>query len=217
MSTAWLNMRWVWSCMVLDFQGIRVLFSIFYPILYVGRCTMKSAFSKKPHEVSRMSRRDLLFGMARRLRENPEEKPISGLGADIVAADEAYARKEYIQAKELYKDVLKTNRTHKEARIHLGLCHYHLGEYVQAKDTLLMVYKQHPDEYLACLYLGLAYARRERLDKCMEVWAKFVDPNHVDVMRELNVQRALYETGETLTGEAVSLAVEEALRKAYSS
>lgn len=162
-----------------------------------------------------ISRRDLIFGMARRLRENSEEKPVSGLGMDIGAADAAYGRKEYQQAKELYKTVLKANRAHKEARIHLGLCHYHLGEYVQAKDVLLMVHKQHPDEYLACLYLGLAYSRRERLDKCMEVWAKFTDPNHVEVMRELNVQRALYETGEPMTGQEVAQVVEEAVRRTY--
>ena len=161
-----------------------------------------------------ISRRDLLFGMVRRLRETDGDKPVSGIGADIGSADSAYARKDYSTARDLYKEVLKANRAHKEARIRLGLCHYHLGEFVQAKDALLMVYKQHPGEYLACLYLGLAYARREQLDRCMEVWKGFVDRDHIAVMREINVHRALYETGETMTGSAVAEAVEQALAQA---
>jgi tetratricopeptide (TPR) repeat protein len=161
-----------------------------------------------------ISRRDLLVGMVRRLREGEEEKPVSGIGADIGAADSAFAGKDFAGARDLYKGVLKGDRSHKEARIRLGLCHYHLGEYVQAKDALLMIHKQHPAEYLACLYLGLAYARRGQLDKCMDVWRKFVDRDHVAVMREINVQRALFETGEPLAGPDVADAVEEALRRA---
>lgn len=160
-----------------------------------------------------ISRRDLLFGMARRLRESGGDKPVSGIGADIGAADAAYARQDYALARDLYKDVLQGNRQHKEARTRLGLCHYHLGEYVQAKDSLLLVLKQHPKEYLACLYLGLAYARRDQLDKCMAAWTGFVDRNHVGVMREINVHRALYETGETMTGTAVADAVEKAFSR----
>lgn len=158
-----------------------------------------------------ISRRDLLFGMARRLREPGGDKPVSGIGADITSADAAYVRKDYAVARDLYKEVLKGNRAHKEARTRQGMCHYHLGEYVQAKDQLLMVFKQHPGEYLACLYLGLAYARRDQLDKCMEVWKGFVDREHIGVMREIGVQRALYETGEPLTGLEVAEAVEKAL------
>jgi tetratricopeptide (TPR) repeat protein len=157
-----------------------------------------------------ISRRDLLFGMVRRLRETDGDNPVSGIGVDISEADQAYAAKDYAAARELYKAVLKGNRQHKEARTRLGLCHYYLGEFVQAKDSLLAVTKQHPAEYLACLFLGLAYARREQLDKCMEVWKGFVDRNHIGVMREINVHRALYETGETLTGAEVAEAVEKA-------
>jgi len=161
-----------------------------------------------------ISRSDLLFGMARRLRETGGDKPVSGIGADIGAADAAYAGRDYAAARELYKDVLKGNRAHKEARIRLGLCHYHLGEYVQAKDSLLVVFKQFPGEYLVCLYLGLAYARREQLEKCMEVWKGFVHRDHIGIMREINVQRALFETGEALTGPEVADAVEKALSEA---
>ncbi len=161
-----------------------------------------------------ISRRDLLFGMARRLRESNGDKPVSGIGADIGAADAAYVSKDYAVARDLYKEVLKGNRAHKEARIRQGMCHYHLGEYVQAKDTLLLVHKQHPGEYLASLYLGLAYARREQIEKCMEVWKGFVDREHIGVMREINVHRALFETGESLTGIEVAEAVERALTQA---
>ena len=163
------------------------------------------------HEVHMISRRDLLLGMVRRFRENSEEKPVSGIGADIVAADDAYARKDYETARNLYRDILKTNRAHKEARIYQGLCHYHLGEYIQAKDTLLMVVKTHPDEYLARLYLGLAYARRDLTEKCMDDWAGLVSPEHVFVMREINVQRALYEMGDSMAGPDIALAVEQAM------
>jgi tetratricopeptide (TPR) repeat protein len=148
------------------------------------------------------------------LRESEDEKPVSGIGADISAADLAFADRDYAGARDLYKEILKGNRSHKEARIMLGQCHYYLGEYVQAKDSLLMVYKQYPAEYRACLYLGLSYARRGQLDKCMEVWKKFVGREHIAVMREINVQRALYEIGEELTGPAVADAVEQALTQA---
>lgn len=161
-----------------------------------------------------ISRRDLLFGPIRRWRETGEDKPVSGIGADIGAADEAFARKDYPAAKNLYKDILKTNRLHKEARVRLGLCHYFLGEYLQAKDALLMVTKQHPQEYLARLYLGLSYARRKQVEKCMHAWKDFVDREHIGVMREINAHKALYETGEILDGIAVADAVEKALAKA---
>ena len=158
-----------------------------------------------------ISRRDLLFGMVRRLRETDGDKPVSGIGADIGAADAAYVRKDYAVARDLYRDVLKENRLHREARIRQGMCHYHLGEYMQAKDTLLLALKQHPGDYLASLYLGLSYARRDQLEKCMDVWKGFVNRDHVGVMREINVHRALYETGEPLTGVEVAEAVEQAL------
>lgn len=156
-----------------------------------------------------ISRRDLLFGMARRLRET--DSPVSGIGADISQADAAFARKDHTTARELYKAVLSANRGHKEARTRLGLCHYHLNEYIQAKDTLLLVVKQHPGEYLACLYLGLAYARRGQVDKCMDAWKGFVNREHVGVMREINVHRALYEMNEPMTGVEIAEAVEAAL------
>lgn len=159
-----------------------------------------------------VSRRDLLFGAVRRLRDVSGAKPVSGIGVDISAADAAYVKKDYATARDLYKDVLKENRSHKEARIRLGLSQYHLGEYMQAKDTLLLVFKQYPQDYLTCLYLGLAYARRDRIDKCMEIWKGFISREHIGVMREINIQRALFETGEELTGEQIASAVEAALQ-----
>lgn len=159
-----------------------------------------------------ISRRDLLFGMVRRVREaDGAARPVSGIGADISAADEAFARREYGTARDLYKAVLKDNRSHKEARVRLGMCHYLLGEYVQAKDTLLMVVKAHPADYLAKLYLGLAYARREQVQKCMDIWDGFIDREHVGVMREINVFRALHESGEIVSGPEIADAVEAAL------
>lgn len=159
-----------------------------------------------------ISRRDLLFGAIRRWRET-DGKPVSGIGADVGAADAAFARKDYAVARELYKNVLQGNRLHKEARLRLGLCHYHLGEYVQAKDALLMVTRQHPREYLAKLYLGLSYARRRQMEKCMNAWADFMDREHIGVMREINAHRALYEAGENLDGVEMADAVEKILER----
>lgn len=158
-----------------------------------------------------VSRRDVLFGMVRRLRDANGEKPVSGIGVDIAAADAAYARKDYAAARALYKDVLAANRAHQEARVRLGLCHYHLGEYIQAKDTLLMALKQRPGDSLASVYLGLAYARRDRVAKCMEAWVGVIQRDQVALMREINVQRALYEMGESLNGADIAEAVERAL------
>lgn len=149
--------------------------------------------------------------MVRRFRDTAGEKPVSGIGVDISAADAAYARKDYATARDLYREVLKANRQHKEARVQQGLCHYHLGEYIQAKDVLLMVLKQHPDEYAARLYLGLAYARREQVQKCMEVWTGLVNRDQVAVMREINVQRALHEMGDSVAGAEIARAVEQVI------
>ena len=107
--------------------------------------------------------------------------------------------------------VLKVNRLHKEARVRLGLCHYHLEEYVQAKDTLLMALRQHPQDYLARLYLGLSYARRRQVEKCMDVWKDFMNREHIGVMREINAHKALHECGEALDGIEMADAVEKAL------
>lgn len=159
-----------------------------------------------------VTRRELLFGLARDRSDSTGAKPVSGIGENIMAADAAYIAKDYAQAKALYKDVLKEDRNHKEARVQLGLCYYQLGEYLQCKDTLLLVLKKHPDESLAALYLGLAYARRDQIEKCMIAWDKFLQAEQVDLMREINVQRAFFESGESLDGVSVADAVEQAMR-----
>jgi hypothetical protein len=161
-----------------------------------------------------ISRRDLLFGMARRLRESGGDKPVSGIGADIGAADAAYVRKDYAVARDLYKEVLKGNRAHKEARIRQGMCHYHLGEYVQAKDTLLLVTSSTPaNTWPVCTWAWPMPGASSSTSAWRSGRALWTGTTSGSCARS-TCTAPCFETGEPLTGVEVAEAVENALTQA---
>jgi tetratricopeptide (TPR) repeat protein len=152
-----------------------------------------------------VSRRELLFGFARRFGKNI---PVSGLGADVVEADRLFASGNWEAARERYRAVLQAERTHHEARVRLGICFYKMGDFLQAKDTLALALRHRPGDLLAQIYLGLAYARRGHTPKALAAWEGFMDPANIDLTREVNLWRALADASQDVDPQAMADAVE---------
>lgn len=155
-----------------------------------------------------VTRRDLLFGLARRLAP---AAPLSGLDAEVRAADAAFAAGDFASARDRYRAVLQAQRDHHEARVRLGICFYRLGDFLQAKDTLALALRHRPDDLLARAYLGLAHARRGQVAKALAAWEGFMDPANIPLTREINLWRALAEGGEPIDPQALADAVEAVL------
>ncbi len=155
-----------------------------------------------------VTRRELLFGLARRLAPHT---PLSGLDAQIRAADAAFAARDFAVAREGYRAVLQTQRDHHEARVRLGICCYYLGDFLQAKDTLVLALRHRPTDSLAQAYLGLSYARRGQVAKALAAWEGFMDPANIPLTREINLWRALAEGGEAIDSQELVAAIEPLL------
>ena len=165
-----------------------------------------------------VSRRDFLLSAVRRVRQNVEDvaapetrAPVSGIGKEICEADRLFGEGRYDQAAECYASVLARESHHKEARIQTMICQYRLGRINAAKVCAQQVLKQEPESQVARLYLGLAWARKENLAKAMLAWKDYFDLKHSLVLREINLQKALFEAGEAPDCEAVVASVEEAM------
>ncbi|MFA6810693.1 MAG: tetratricopeptide repeat protein [Desulfoplanes sp.] len=165
-----------------------------------------------------VSRRDFLLGAVRRVRQNvddvvtPEKKaPVSGIGKDICEADRLFGEGQYDQAVELYKNVLSRESHHKEARVQTMICQYRLGQINPAKVCAQQVLKQEPGNQVARLYLGLVWAKKGNLDKAMQAWSDYFDLKMPRILREVNLQKALFEAGEGLECEDVVASVEEVM------
>ncbi|HCF04734.1 MAG TPA: hypothetical protein DEU72_00620 [Desulfomicrobiaceae bacterium] len=155
-----------------------------------------------------VTRRELLLGLVRRVTP---KSPLSGLDAEVRAADAAFASGDFALARERYRAVLRTQRDHHEARVRLGICFYKLGEFLQAKDTLAMAVRHRPADPLARAYLGLSYAQRGQVEKALAAWEGFMDPDNISLTREINLWRALAESGEPVDVPAMVAAVEPLL------
>jgi len=163
-----------------------------------------------------VSRRDFLLSAVRRVRQNvddvvtPEKKaPVSGIGKDICEADRLFGEGLYDQAVEYYKTVLSRESNHKEARVQTMICQYRLGQINPAKVCAQQVLKQEPENQVARLYLGLAWAKKGNLDKAMQAWSDYFDLKMPRILREINLQKALFEAGESMNCNAVVACVEE--------
>ncbi len=165
-----------------------------------------------------VSRRDFLLSAVRRVRQNvdevvaPEKRaPVSGIGKDICEADRLFGEGCYEEAVEMYSTVLTREPHHKEARAQAMICHYRLGHLNATKVCARQVLNREPEHQVARLYLGLAWAGKGNLDKAMEVWSDYFDLKKPLILREINLQKALFEAGETLDCHAVVQQVEDAV------
>jgi tetratricopeptide (TPR) repeat protein len=170
-----------------------------------------------------LSRRELLFGMGTRLKKYRDERLAEFGGEDedealeaqsrdpvLEEADRAMGAGEWERAVEAFRRYLAYASGDGQARSRLGYCLYRLGRLVQCECEFNMALRQGPSN-LASLYLGLAAARRGRMDKAVKAWKNYYNPEEASVQREINVQIALVEAGEEPDGRAVADEVEAAL------
>lgn len=158
--------------------------------------------SKKSGSVSR---RDFLFGAAKRLKFEhlEEEKPkakapkLQGEMAEYLReAFTAYSAGDYEKAAGAYRKCLKVDAEDIESRRRLGYCLYRMGKYIQAGvEFERVLYTQKKDNF-ASLYLGLAMARMDKKEKAVAAWKKYFNTEEIIIQREINLQLALMEQPE---------------------
>lgn len=143
-----------------------------------------------------VSRRRLLFGFLDRVRGG-EQTPMASASTTapmLAAANAAFGAGSFEAAAGHYREFLKHETENREAHQRLGECLYRLGQYIQAKVEFERVLQKNHKDTRALLFLGLALARLERVEKAAVVWKLHFDPHNVSVQRELNIQIALIET-----------------------
>jgi tetratricopeptide (TPR) repeat protein len=163
------------------------------------------------------SRRNFLFGAVRRFKnENPNELEASTVDAiDVIkAANALYVDGNWEEAREKYKECLKSDKSDADVRYRLGVCSYRVGKYRQAKlefERTLRLDRGYKD---SLLYLGLTIVRLGKPDKAVALWKQYFNPLAVVVQRELNLQIGLLESGEIDPPETIAEAVEAAILEA---
>ncbi|WP_207263960.1 tetratricopeptide repeat protein [Desulfovibrio sp. Huiquan2017] len=159
------------------------------------------------------SRRNFLFGAVRRIRKE-DDQPVASTagGIEVVkAANALYVDEQWEEARLKYKECLEQDKNDADVRYRLGVCSYKRGMFRQAKlefERALRIDQTYQDAFL---YLGLTLVRLGRSDKAPAVWSRYFNPSAVKVMRELNLQLGLIETGQPDPDEDVALAVEKAI------
>lgn len=155
-----------------------------------------------------MSRRDLLLGMVNRFKGTEESaKTVSGIQPDQLNGDRLLDEGNYEQAISAYRTCLQKAPEHREARAKLGYCLYRQERYVQAACEFKRILAKGSHNF-SSLYLGLCHARKGDLDKAAAAWGKYFNPGRPEIMREINVQLALLETGENLDPAEVAEAID---------
>lgn len=158
-----------------------------------------------------MTRRGLLFGVVNRFRGQEEEgRTLESLNSRELEADKLASAGEYEQAVAAYRAMLMENPALDGLRAKLGRCLYLKGQYLLARVECNRVLRKR-DSRLARLYLGLVHAREGNLERALEAWESYFNPDAPEVMREINVIKALAETGKAQSGPEAAEAVERAL------
>jgi tetratricopeptide (TPR) repeat protein len=182
-----------------------------------------------------LSRRDLLFGGFRKLRETSQERleasntrqseqfttpadntttpqqDVKHGRAAFLRAGEAYAASDYETAIPEYRECIKRLPHHSEARQRLGYCLYRTGQYVQAKVEFDRVLRDLGKDNFSSLYLGLTLAHLGKREQTVTAWRGYFNAGEVRIMRELNVQTALIESSEDYELSEAAEAVEDAI------
>ena len=172
---------------------------------------MKSPEENEKEKV--LSRRQLLFGAVNRFRPKGDESETpSGIEPAVVDADDLLRQGRLDEAVERFREVLRTNVHHVEARSKLGFCLYRQGKYLQASVEFRRIL-QKGDNNFASLYLGLCQARTGKLDLAVQAWKRYHNLDEILIQRELNLQTALIDEGRTDDPQQVVDAVEQVLEQ----
>lgn len=164
------------------------------------------------------SRRNFLFGAVRRMKgEDAQEVPMAATSETIpllLEANDAFAAEKYDDAVQKYREYLKLEKNDVDVHLQLGISLYRSGKFGAARLEFRKVLKERKKDPRATVYLGLTHARADNLAKAANAWDDFFDLKNVNLLREINVQKGLIQTGDAGTGAEVAEAVEAALKNA---
>ncbi len=142
-----------------------------------------------------ISRRDFLFGFRKRLLKSFSiEETTSGIGELAREGDNALRKGEYLSAIGHFKELLTIQKDNLIARQKLAYCYYKIDKIAEAKEEFLSLLNRGIESNFLYLYLGLCFAKEDRLDKAIEVLKKFFDISKPIVQRAINLQIALYQS-----------------------
>ncbi len=165
-----------------------------------------------------VSRRNFLLGFRKLREKDPEEfnAPIArsdGTFELLKQANLAYKDRDWENAAQNYRDLLKQESRNPDVRFRLGRCQYELAQYIQAKIQFEQVLRLREKDNDALLYLGLCLMRLERPEKAAVIWRMYRNLEAMPIQREVNIQLAFIETGEnTPLPQEMANAVEKALQ-----
>jgi tetratricopeptide (TPR) repeat protein len=167
----------------------------------------------KDRKTKTLSRRDLLFRPMKGIRERDEVTASAGLTRDCLDADHALKRGDYPQARELYQRCIASAPENKEARKRLAYAGYRMGDAEGARAEFESYLQRFPGDSFALLYLGLAHATLGDIPAAARVWKDYFNLDQPIILREINLQLALLESGEPLVAEEIVSSVESAISR----
>jgi tetratricopeptide (TPR) repeat protein len=96
----------------------------------------------------------------------------------------------------------------------LALCLYKQKKWEETQDILdrLLALDEESGETVILLQ-GLVLACRDRPAEAVDAWKAFSDSTKTTVLREINLCRAMVETGQPFSGHEAARSMEEAMQK----
>ncbi|MBG0777758.1 MAG: hypothetical protein H0S85_15140 [Desulfovibrionaceae bacterium] len=174
-----------------------------------------------------MSRRTLLFGPLRRLRENVSVEEVEEREAlraaktapepladdtpeEIRAAFKAYDEGDYETAANGLVPYCRQFPTRMNAARKLAYALYRCGRFIQARVEFERILRSEKDDNFAKLYLGLALLQTGKTEKALATWRGYQNLEEIPLTREINVQLGLCELPEPPAPTDIIAAVESA-------
>jgi len=160
---------------------------------------------------TRLSRREFLFGFKHRFSLEPTQYT-SIVHGPAKKADDFLNQGKYLDAKEIYLEMLKKNPDNLVVRQKLAYCYYKLGDIQKALKEFLELRKRGVKNNFSSLYLGLCFAYMDDMENAINSLKKFFDITKPIVQRAINLQIALYDSNMAKKEDLIN-SIEQAIKE----
>ncbi|MFO7718151.1 MAG: tetratricopeptide repeat protein [Thermodesulfobacteriota bacterium] len=165
---------------------------------------------------SAMSRREVLMAPWQRFRRQDSRDSKTGWDASAREADALLRQGHYQQALAAYRNCIAQDPEHIEAHKKMVVCYCALQRYAQAQKVLVHLRQKQEDDFIH-LYTGIVAAFDGDLPTALNAWKQYANYDQPLVLRAINLQLALEDSGEAIepiqAGQAVLDAIEEQRRR----
>ena len=168
--------------------------------------------SQNKYHKSGMSRRDVLMAPWQRFRRQDSRDSKTGWDASAREADGLLREGHFQQALAAYRKCVAQDPGHREAQKKMVVCYLWLERYPQARKVLDRLRQDQEDDFVH-LYSGVVAAFESDLTAAFAEWDKYANYDQPLVLRAINLQLALYESGESPDPEEAGRAVFEAIEE----